>query len=168
MDSKPKAHSSKGTPLTVKWTAESVEVGNREPERDRGGHLGIVVSAFVIALVTIGFGSWLLGGSFSVHGLLGGFFVCMWLRRWGEKHLGWQRAQSYDGPEVTCSAAEIRKRRLAYTISGFAIGLVAVALSAWLMGEIDWVFSWESALYTKRPLVLVSVFEAYLLKVISG
>lgn len=141
MDSRPRAHSSRGTPLTVKWTTESIEGGKRESERNVNRHLGILVPAFVIVLGVFGFGSWLLGERlWPVHALLSGYLTWVWLQRWGEKHFGWQSADLNEEANVTCGAAEIRKRRLAYSITGFAIGIAAVALPAWLMGEPHWIF----------------------------
>ena len=142
MESKPRAQSSPETPLTVRWTEKSIEGKpvETQPNVDMR-RLATLVFASVIGLGIFGLSSWLLGERlWVVHSLLGGYLSCVWLQRLGEKHFGWQTAESNEQVTASCSAAEIRKRRLAYSIPGIAIGIAAVGLTAWFTGGPNWVF----------------------------
>ena len=142
MESKPRAQSSPGTPLTVRWTEGPIE--GKPPEPHPGvdmRRLATLVSAFVIGLGVVGLSSWLLGERlWVVHSLLGGYLSCVWLQRLGEKHFGWQTADPNERVTANCSSAEIRKRRLAYSIPGIAIGIAAVGLTALFTGGPNWIF----------------------------
>ena len=142
MEPKPRAQSSRGTPLTVRWTEGSIE---GKPVETQPGvdmrRLATLVSAFVIGLGVFGLSSWLLGERlWVVHSLLGGYLSCVWLQRFGEKHFGWHTAETNERVTSNSSASEIRKQRLAYSVPGVAIGIAAVGLTAWFTGGPNWVF----------------------------
>lgn len=60
-----------------------------------------------------------------------------WLQRLLQKGFGWwPEAVQADGLE---RSAELRKRRMAYSISGTAIGIAVFGLTGWIMGESNWI-----------------------------
>ena len=142
VDSKLKAHSAPGTPLTIKWTAGSIET--EPPEAHRGfsaNELVALVLGFIIGLAVFGPLAWLLGQRlWIVDALLGGFSSALHIHRWAAKHLGGDKAETMEAVSTTLSTAAIKKHRRMYSIPGIVIGFVAVGVAAWLQGETRWIW----------------------------
>ena len=140
MKSKPKAQSDPRTPLTIKWTGDSIEgEGHEEESGEWLKRLTALIAAFAIGFCIFGSISWFLGERlWVVHSILGGLLTCVGLRRWVEKRLGW-RPEPREGETIDWTVAEIRKRRLAYSIPGIATGTASVWLTAWVVGGSNWI-----------------------------
>jgi len=141
VDSKLKAHSARGTPLTIKWTVRSIET---EPQVQRSlstNDLVALVSGFVIGLALFGPVAWLLGQRlWIVDALLGGFAAALHIHRWAAKHFGRDKAETTERVSTTHSTAAIKKHRRMYSIPGMLIGFAIVGIAAWLQGETGWIF----------------------------
>jgi len=142
VDSKLKAHSAPGTPLTIKWTAGSVETEPPRAQRSFTANdliaLGI---GFTIGLGAFGAVTWLLGQRlWIVDALLGGFAVALHAHRWTAKHFRWCRAEITEAVNTTLTSAAIKQHRRVYSIPGIVIGFAAVGVAAWLQGETRWIF----------------------------
>jgi hypothetical protein len=140
MDSKIKAQSSPGTPLTVKWVVGSTESTAPETESSANrGRFGVLILGFAIGLSVFGLISWFLSHRFwLVDALLGGYLSCLWVQRLGEKRFGWRKAATSEDTGVL-SVSEIKKRRLAYALPGMVIGFGAIVLTALLTGVSNWI-----------------------------
>lgn len=142
MDSKLKAHSAPGTPLTVKWTVGSIETEPPQVQRGLSAHdLLALVLGFIIGLALFGPVAWMQGQRlWIVDALLGGFVAALRLHRWAAKHFRWRRPETTEAINTTLSAAGIKKHRRMYSIPGIVIGFAAVGVAAWLQGETRWIF----------------------------
>lgn len=141
MDSKLKAHSAHGTPLTIKWTAGSHET--ETPEARWGLSVRDLVTlalGFAVGLAAFGPVAWLLGQRlWIVDALLGGFASALHIHRWANKHFGGYKAETMEPVNTTLSVAAIKKHRRMYSIPGIVIGFAAVGVAAWLQGETRWI-----------------------------
>jgi len=142
VNSKLKAHSAPGTPLTIKWTAESIETKTPEPEPGlRARTLVTMLLGFIVGFGLVGFCSWFLGQRFWMIGaLLGGLVSALRIHRWAAKHFGGNKAESSEPVNTTLSATAIKKHRHMYSIPGIVIGFAIVGIAAWLQGETRWIF----------------------------
>ena len=101
--------------------------------------LSALIAAFIMGLGVFATIFWSLGQPLLVvHSVVGGYMTSFWLQRLLQKQFGWW-PEPVQADVLERSSAELRKRRMAYSISGTAIGIAVFGLTGWIMGGDIWI-----------------------------
>lgn len=156
-----RSKSSPGTPLSVSWIEEPL--ADQAQERDVESNIRRFITlfcAFIAGSSLVCLGSWLFGERlWFLHSFLGGSLSSMWVQGWMEKRHKWPSATPSKTEEMS-SAAEIKKRRLKYSLLGVFITAAPFVMIELLTGDRRWVFDAVVAGLAGRE-IAIGFFERF-------